>query len=104
CKLGELARRPGFRLAAAAYISLVLAEFLFDFLVLPTDNALQNWSNNEYLLFLSRHCSTAAVTAALHQASSPGDILRVAAVVLAALGLVLLALGFLYRNVEAKPH
>lgn len=103
-KFGELSRRPGFRLAAAAYVLLVLAEFLFDFLVLPTDTALQNWSNDEYLRFLSQHCSTATVTAALHQAQTPTDILRTAAVVLAALGLVLLALGFLSRDVAPRER
>lgn len=101
-KLDELLRRPGFRLAAAGYVLLVIAEFLIDFLVLPTDGALQNWSNNEYLLLLSRHCSTATVTAALHQAQTPDTILRVAAVVLLGAGLVLIALGFISRNAEPK--
>ena len=101
-KLGEILRRPGFRLAAAGYVLLVIAEFLIDFLVLPTDSALQDWSNSEYLLFLSRRCSTATVTVALHQAQTPGSILRVAAVVLLGVGIVLVALGYLYRNVEPR--
>ncbi|HLZ22108.1 MAG TPA: hypothetical protein VKQ30_08295 [Ktedonobacterales bacterium] len=103
-KLGEVIRRPGFRLAAVAYVLLVVAEFLIDFLVLPTDGALQDWSNNEYLLFLSRHCSTATVTMALQQAQSPSSVLRVVAVVLLGAGLVLLALGFIYRNVAPKSR
>lgn len=101
-KLGEVLRRPGFRLAAAGYVLLVVAEFLIDFLVLPTDGALQDWSSNEYLLFLGRHCPTATVTAALQQAQTPGEILRVAAVVLLGAGIVLIALGFIYRNVAPK--
>lgn len=103
-KLGEVLRRPGFRLAAAGYVLLVIAEFLIDFLVLPTDGALQDWSSNEYLSFLSHKCSTATVTAALHQAQTPGSVLRVAAVVLLGLGIVLVALGYLYRNVEPKAR
>lgn len=103
-KLGEVLRRPGFQLAAAGYVALIIAQFLIDFVVLPADAALQAWSDNEYLLLLGRHCSTAVVTAALRQAQMPGSILRVAAVVLAGAGLVLLALGFIYRNVEPKAR
>lgn len=103
-KLGELLRRPGFRLAAVGYVALVAAQFLIDFIVLPTDAALQAWSDNEYSLLLGRHCSTAVATAALQQAQMPGGILRVAAVVLAGAGLVLLVLGFIYRNAEPKAR
>ena len=103
-ELGKVMRRPGFRLAAASYVLLVIAQFLIDFVVLPTDNALQNWFNTEYLRLLTNHCATAPVTTALQQAQTPGDILRVVAVVLAGAGLVLLALGFIYRNVEPKAH
>lgn len=103
-KLGEVLRRPGFRLAAAGYAAVVIAQFLIDFVVLPTDAALQAWSDNEYLLLLGRHCSTTVVTAALRQAQDLGSILRVIAVVLTGAGLVLLALGFIYRNVEPKAR
>lgn len=103
-KLGEVARRPGFRLAAAGYVALVIAQFLMDFLVLPTDAVLQSWSDNEYLSLLGRHCSTAVVTVALQQARTPGSVLRVVAVVLAGTGLVFIVLGFIYRDVEPKTR
>lgn len=96
--LAPVLRRTGFRLAAAGYLAILAGQFVIDFVVLPSDSAVRAWASAQYTGLLATHCSTAAVFASETAAQNTVDVVRWLAVVLAAIGVVLIVLGYFYRN------
>lgn len=102
--LRAAARQRAFRFAVGGYIAFIVAQFLTDFLVLPSDSAVQAWSVQEYAYFYAHKCSTAPIAGALTQAQNALAVVRVVVVVAAIVGLLLLALAYIYRPPAQKPE
>lgn len=98
------ARHRAFRFAVGGYLGFIVAQFLTDFVVIPTDNAVQAWSAQEYASFYAHKCSTAPIANALMQAQNTVAVARVVVVVAGIVGLLLLALAYIYRPPTPKPE
>lgn len=98
------ARHRAFRFAVAGYLGVLVAQFLTDFVVIPTDNAAQAWSVQEYTYFFAHKCSTAPIANAMMQAQNTIAVARVAVVVVGVIGLLALALAYIYRPPMRKPE
>lgn len=98
------ARHRAFRFAVAGYLGVLVAQFLTDFVVIPTDNAAQAWSAQEYAYFYAHKCSTAPIASAMIQAQNTVAVARVVVVVVGVVGLLLLALAYIYRPPMGKPE
>jgi hypothetical protein len=101
--LRPLLQRALFRLMAVGYLAILTAQFLTDFVVLPSDAAVQAWASDQYARFGARGCSTSAIATALVQAQDTIATARVAAMMLAAIGLVLIVLGSRTRGSASAP-
>ncbi len=98
------ARHRAFRFAVGGYLAFVVAQFLTDFLVIPTDAAVQGWSAQEYTYFYAHKCSTAPIADAMMQAQNTIAVVRVIVVIAGIIGLLLLALAYIYRPPAPKPE
>lgn len=97
-------RHRAFRFALGGYLGFILAQFLTDFMVIPTDAAAQAWSAQQYTYFYAHACSTAPIADAVMRAENTVAVVRVVVVVVAVVGLLLLALAYIYRPPARKPE
>lgn len=97
-------RHRALRFAVGGYLGFLVAQFLTDFLVIPTDDTAQAWSNQQYAYFIAHKCSTAPIADAVTQAQNAVAVVRVVVVVAGIVGLLLLALAYIYRTPTPKPE